>query len=74
MAPRKRRKTAPGWEKTYYGMGKSRGHDKVFWNKAWKLYAKYGIPLEYAKKREWSYMAGAKKAYYRVQPYKKTAS
>lgn len=70
MVPRKQKAAAY----SNYKYSVSRGHDKRFWTKAWRLYAKYGIPIEYAKKREWPYMVKAKAAYYEVKPYKETAS
>ncbi len=40
-------------------------HGSAFWDKAWQLYRRYGVPLRYAKEREGNYRKGALAAYRR---------
>ena len=43
----------------------SEQHGSNFWDKAWELYRRYGVPVLYAKGREGSYRKGALVAYRR---------
>ena len=40
-------------------------HGSAFWDKAWELYRRYGVPIRYAKQREGNYRKGALAAYRR---------
>ena len=40
-------------------------HGPTFWDKAWQLYRRYGVPILYAKQREGTYRKGALAAYCR---------
>lgn len=40
-------------------------HNEVFWDTAWRLYRRYGVPLRIAYKREKRYRKGAAAAYRR---------
>lgn len=47
------------------------GHSPKFWDMAWDLYRHFKVPINYAKKREYSYKQQAKAAYRRnITPYK----
>lgn len=41
-------------------------HSPKFWDKAWTLYQRYGVPMAYAQKREFVYKAGARASYKRI--------
>ena len=38
-------------------------HGERFWQMAWELYRKYKVPINYAKKREYSYRKMARKVF-----------
>lgn len=40
-------------------------HAACFWDKAWELYRRYGVPIRYAQKREYAYRKEARAAYLR---------
>ena len=42
-------------------------HGAEFWKIAWKLYQQYGVPLPYARKREFKYRKMAKSVYQQLQ-------
>jgi len=42
-------------------------HGPVFWDKAWELYRRYGVPIRYALARERGYRRGALVAYRKAQ-------
>ncbi len=48
-----------------------RWHSACFWDKAFDLYHRYGVPMAYAKKREEGYMKGATLAYRRLKGVRK---
>jgi hypothetical protein len=41
-------------------------HGARFWDKAWQLYRRYGVPIRYAKAREAQYRKGSVTAYRRA--------
>jgi len=42
---------------------KKEHHGEKFWQIAWKLYRKYKVPINYAKKREYSYIKMSRKVF-----------
>ena len=42
-------------------------HGPAFWDQAWRLYRRYGVPLRYAKLRERFYRKGSVAAYARTK-------
>lgn len=63
--------------KKTYGRGKwqrefivCQGHTDEFWDLAWSLYRWAKLPVAYCKQREFTYKAGAKKAYLRSRKEK----
>lgn len=47
------------------GSKEREGHSPRFWDIAWDLYRTFKVPINYAKKREYSYKQEAKAAYRR---------
>ena len=41
-------------------------HGSLFWDKAWELYRRYGIPMRHAYRRETGYKKEAAAAYWRM--------
>lgn len=42
-------------------------HGPAFWDQAWSLYRRYGVPIRYAQKREYGYRKGARAGYQRTR-------
>ena len=47
--------------------GKDEEHGPLFWDTAWRLYRRYGVPIRFARMMERQYRKGSEAAYKRTR-------